>query len=149
MDVYIKKIEKGDNWLLAKKPLNGSYCGSCENYLGDLNEKNNYLPWNKYPGQENRVYRVGSGFSKMLQMLNLEGGNNHSNLESLNNSRYNNKKDNNKGRVHSNLQKSFHNDNSVDSMEGNNKGKDDSNEAFDPLKPRVVKIFKMKKNNEK
>jgi hypothetical protein len=59
MDVYIKKMEKGDNWLLAKKPFNGNYCASCENPIGELQDNNVYLPWNKVSNQHNdRIYRV-------------------------------------------------------------------------------------------
>ena len=57
MDVYIKKMEKGDNWLLAKKPINGHVCASCENYLGDLHDNNQFVPWNKVTHQD-RIYRV-------------------------------------------------------------------------------------------
>jgi hypothetical protein len=59
IDVYIKKMEKGDNWLLAKKPINGYNCASCEAYIGDLHDNNQYVPWNKYPNRENeKGYRV-------------------------------------------------------------------------------------------
>ena len=58
LDVYVKKIEKGDNWLLAKKPIGGQYCASCENYIGDLHENHQYVPWNKIPQPNDRVYRV-------------------------------------------------------------------------------------------
>lgn len=58
LDVYIKKMEKGDNWLIAKKPLNGYTCASCEQYLGDLHENNQYIPWNKITNQNDKIYRV-------------------------------------------------------------------------------------------
>jgi uncharacterized coiled-coil DUF342 family protein len=65
----------GDNWLLAKKPLNGFSCASCEAYIGELRDNSQYVPWNKYPLRDpnEKLYRIGSGFSKMLQMLNIEG----------------------------------------------------------------------------
>ena len=73
VDVYIKRMEKGDNWLLAKKPVGGFTCASCEAYIGELKEKNDYLAWNKYPMRENdKAYRIGNGFSRMLNMLNLD-----------------------------------------------------------------------------
>jgi hypothetical protein len=64
IDVYIKKNEKGDNWLLAKKPLGGYSCASCERYLGDLQENQEHLAWNKVSNQasEPRLYRVIFGF---------------------------------------------------------------------------------------
>ncbi len=53
-------MEKGDNWLLAKKPLGGHSCASCESYIGDIHESSQFLPWKKYPAREGneRVYRV-------------------------------------------------------------------------------------------
>jgi hypothetical protein len=60
IDVYIKKMEKGDNWLLAKKPVNGFACASCEAYIGDLHDNNQHVPWNKYPIRDpnDKAYRV-------------------------------------------------------------------------------------------
>lgn len=60
IDVYIKKMEKGDNWLIAKKPLGGYSCASCERYLGELQENNEFLPWNKMSPQntDGRLHRV-------------------------------------------------------------------------------------------
>lgn len=59
LDVYIKKMEKGDNWLLAKKPVNGFNCASCESYIGDLHDNTQYVAWNKYPAREGeKGYRV-------------------------------------------------------------------------------------------
>lgn len=52
-------MEKGDNWLIAKKPIGGHSCASCESYIGDLNDHNQYVPWNKmHPNQNERSYRV-------------------------------------------------------------------------------------------
>ena len=77
IDVYIKRMEKGDSWLIAKKPLNGHLCASCENYIGDLKENSAYVPWNKYPMRDpnDKLYRIGNGFSKMLQMITVDGMN--------------------------------------------------------------------------
>ena len=73
INVYIKKGDKGDNWLLAKKPLNANLCASCESYIGDLKENNTYIPWNRYPNKEGeKLYRLGNGFSKMLQMIQVD-----------------------------------------------------------------------------
>ena len=74
MQVYIKKDNKSDNWLLAKKPLNANLCASCEAYIGDLKDNSNYQPWNKYPLRDpnDKVYRLGNGFSKMLQMIQVD-----------------------------------------------------------------------------
>ena len=71
--VFIKKMEKGDNWLLAKKPIN-TMCASCESYIGELKDTGTYIPRNKYPNKDpnDKLYRLGSGFSKMLQMIQVE-----------------------------------------------------------------------------
>jgi len=60
IEVYIKKMEKGDNWLIAKKPVNGHTCASCESYIGELPDSNQYVPWNKYPIRDpnEKAYRV-------------------------------------------------------------------------------------------
>ena len=62
----------GDNWLLAKKPLNSYLCASCESYIGDLKNRNEYLPWNRLSPRESKKYRMGHGFSRMLQMVNMD-----------------------------------------------------------------------------
>ena len=66
-------MEKGDNWLLAKKPIN-TMCASCESYIGELKGSGTYIPWNKYPNKDpnDKLYRLGSGFSKMLQMIQVD-----------------------------------------------------------------------------
>ena len=85
VDVYIKRMEKGDNWLLAKKPIGGFTCASCEAYIGELKDKGEFMAWNKYPMREpsDKAYRIGNGFSRMLNMLNLDVKN--SNLDIDNN----------------------------------------------------------------
>ena len=73
VQVYLKKIDKNDNWLLAKKPI-GNLCASCESYIGDLKDNYQFLPWYKYPpkDQGDKAYRLGNGFSKMLQMMQMD-----------------------------------------------------------------------------
>ena len=56
-----KKSEKGENWLLAKRPVDGHFCASCENYLGELNDSTDqHVHWNRYPVKEHneKLYRV-------------------------------------------------------------------------------------------
>ena len=66
-----KKTDGGDNWLLAKKPLNNFLCASCESVIrGELDKRSEYIAWNKYPSREDKSYRMGHGFSRMLQMVN-------------------------------------------------------------------------------
>lgn len=78
-----KKNEKSDTWILSKKPI-GHLCASCEAYLGDFKDSSTntkYIPWNKYPTKDpiNKLYRVGAGFSKMLQMVNPDSHRNKTN----------------------------------------------------------------------
>ena len=77
-----KKADGADKWLLAKKPLNNYQCASCEAMLKDLEQKDNFVPWNKYPNREDKTYRMGHGFSRMLQMVNEEIIKNIENKES-------------------------------------------------------------------
>ena len=76
LDTQIKNIlekEKkdiADNWLLAKKPLNNFLCASCESVIkGELDKRSDYIAWNKYPSRDDKNYRMGHGFSKMLQLV--------------------------------------------------------------------------------
>ena len=73
-EVLQTRSGENDGWLIAKKPLNLNLCASCESYLGDLKDNNPYIPWNKYPLRDtnDKIYRLGNGYSKMLKMLNLE-----------------------------------------------------------------------------
>jgi hypothetical protein len=72
--IFLKKMDKSDNtWLLAKKPIN-TVCASCESYIGDLRDTGTYIPWNKYPSKDpnDKLYRLGNGYSKMLQMIQID-----------------------------------------------------------------------------
>ena len=47
--------------MLAKKPVGGYTCASCENYLGELSDKaNDFNAWNKYPARDtsDKAYKV-------------------------------------------------------------------------------------------
>ena len=74
LQVYTNKENKADSWLLAKRSLNSNLCASCEAYIGDLKDNNEYQPWNKYPMRDpnDKLYKLGSGFSKMLQMIQVD-----------------------------------------------------------------------------
>ena len=75
IEVYIKRVNKNESWLIAKKPMGGFSCASCESYIGGelKNKEGGYMPWNKYPQRDkDQNYRVGNGFSRMLNMLNIE-----------------------------------------------------------------------------
>ena len=84
-----KKIEKNENWLLAKRQVGGHLCASCEAYLGELSPNNSkFIPWNKYPLKDSseKVFKIGGGISKVLQMVKAKNNNTNNNL----NNSYNN-----------------------------------------------------------
>ena len=52
LDIRIKQLEESsskenENWLLAKKPINGFLCASCEAYIGDLKSNDDIATWNR------------------------------------------------------------------------------------------------------
>ena len=65
-----KKTEGNENWLMAKQPLKCFNCASCEANVTNT-PSSEYIPWNKYPPSE-KIYRMGQGFSHMLQMMTSE-----------------------------------------------------------------------------
>ena len=90
-----KKMDGADNWLLAKKPLSKFLCASCESVLkGELDNRCDYIAWNKYPSREEKNYRMGHGFSRMLQMVNDDIMKN-TNTDNINNDFFNNINSNN------------------------------------------------------
>ena len=70
--------EGNDNWLIAKKPINGYSCAACESFIGELNnDVKKYVPWNRLPIKDSSDnYRMGIGYSKMLQMINFDNNGN-------------------------------------------------------------------------
>ena len=70
LDVDNKKSD-ADSWIMAKKPIGCFNCATCEANIKNENPSNEYLAWNKYP-QQDKIYRMGQGFSHMLQMMTTE-----------------------------------------------------------------------------
>ena len=103
---YIKKAEGQDNWLLAKKPLNNFLCASCEGVIrGELDKRCDFIPWNKYPNRDEK-YRMGHGFSHMLQLVNDEirkNDNKEKSREKTNEKEYNSDEDKKKKVLEKNL----------------------------------------------
>ena len=156
---YIKKNEKdSNNWLIAKKPLNSNLCASCDAYIGDLKENSNYVPWNKYPNREGeKLYRLGNGFSKMLQMINVDE--NDKKIINDENMMYTeiNKEDGGKTidkglpkiKNGFNQTKSyFHTNTNINNL---NFGEDDKNKKSkkDKDEPKITKIYRMNKDKDK
>ena len=82
-----KAEHENDNWLIAKKPINGYSCAACESFIGELKEEqsNKYIPWNKMPIRERekeiekekeKIYRLGNGYSKVLKMVGVDNNGN-------------------------------------------------------------------------
>ena len=77
LELQIKSLEfdnkksDAETWLMAKQPVGCFNCASCEANIKNINPSNEYLPWNKYP-QQDKIYRMGKGFSHMLQMMTSE-----------------------------------------------------------------------------
>ena len=74
-----EQISEGDgSWLIAKKPINGYSCAACESLIGELNnDAKKYVPWNRLPIKDSGDnYRIGIGYSKMLQMINFDNNGN-------------------------------------------------------------------------
>ena len=64
----LKKKEGSDNWILAKHPLKCFNCASCDNDIKIDSPKEEFIPWNKILPY-NRSYRLGKGFSHMLEKM--------------------------------------------------------------------------------
>ena len=62
----INQSKENDNWILAKQPLKCFNCASCEANVNSNSIQQEPISWNKYHGQ----YRIGQGFSKLLNKLN-------------------------------------------------------------------------------
>ena len=122
-----KKNEGSDTWLLAKKPIGNYMCASCEANLKDLEQKDNYIPWNKYPIREEKNYRLGHGYSRILEMVNEEILKNYENRD-------------NKGYV---------SDDDKKSRKSNSKGKNRSklNDSTGYIEKKSVKLPKVSKKN--
>ena len=95
-----KKEEKNDNWLIAKKSLEGHLCASCESFIGNLNTNldNKYIPWNKYPQKDSpeKIYKIYGGISNLINIFNTKLNNLNSNYKnSINNTNLENNSNNN------------------------------------------------------
>ena len=166
IQIYIKKIEKGDNWLLSKKPITNNLCASCESYIGDIKDTNNnniYIPWNKYPVKDpnDKLYRMGNGYSKMLQMIQIDENEKKMNTNNmtkteffsgLDMSDFSGKKTNTISGMNKTLQKSLpklkrkkmkKKVNTTDTENNNANANDESDDGEDD--PKITKIFRLNK----
>lgn len=75
MIIKDEKNEISDSAMIAKRPLQGWACASCEKDIINLQGQiNAYNSWNKMPLRENgdKMSKLGIGFSKILSSLNSE-----------------------------------------------------------------------------
>ena len=140
-------MDKGESWLLAKKPIGGFTCASCEAYIGELKDKDEYLAWNKYPMREpqDKGYRIGNGFSRMLNMLNLDVRGSYENGEQEENKQTNG----NERKINGNTSLPSirpHNPDSNMSLDCNS-GDEYKEKSNNPNDPKVVKIYRKNKFN--
>ena len=94
-----KKEGMKDGWILAKKPLDGHLCASCDSFIGDLNSNatDKYIPWNKYPQKEtpDRVYKIDGGISNLINLFNNKFSNLNNNYKTnINNTSFDNSSNN-------------------------------------------------------
>jgi DNA repair exonuclease SbcCD ATPase subunit len=70
-----RSIPEGDDAMLARKPLGGWSCASCQKELEKLmGRAAPYQPWNRMPYRDpaDRIARAGPGFSRMLASIQPE-----------------------------------------------------------------------------
>ena len=93
LENMIKNLEsgklkpEGDDAMLARKPLEGWSCGSCEKKLESLTGRiPSHSPWRKLPLRDasERMLKAGPGYSKMLSTLQLDNLRTRSDLDDLN-----------------------------------------------------------------
>ena len=144
-----------ETWLLAKKPINGYTCASCESLIGDLREDSHkFIPWNRMPLRDpgDKLYRMGNGFSKMLQMLNFDNNGNVSLSPNIINEANNNNSVENNSRIASayvgknrenNFNNIINNNNNLYNI-GNNNMRSGIKKRIQSAKPKIR--TDMKKN---
>ena len=146
-------FNEADNWLLAKKPISGYSCAACESVIGNLrDDANKFIPWNKLPLRDpgDKLYRMGNGFSKMLQMLNFDNyGNVSLNPNIINEANfYNNVNINNNNNINNSINNSGQNNNN-NTLLSNQKGKTDIKKRVQSANPKIKLNFQENKLKNK
>jgi len=147
-------FNEADNWLLAKKPISGYSCAACESVIGNLrDDANKFIPWNKLPLRDpgDKLYRMGNGFSKMLQMLNFDSyGNVSLNPNIINEANfYNNVNINNNNNINNSINNSGQNNNNNNTLLSNQKGKTDIKKRVQSANPKIKLNFQENKLKNK
>ena len=147
-------FNEADNWLLAKKPISGYSCAACESVIGNLrDDANKFIPWNKLPLRDpgDKLYRMGNGFSKMLQMLNFDSyGNVSLNPNIINEANfYNNVNINNNNNINNSINNSGQNKDNNNTLLSNQKGKTDIKKRVQSANPKIKLNFQENKLKNK
>ena len=144
-------FNEADNWLLAKKPISGYSCAACESVIGNLrDDANKFIPWNKLPLRDpgDKLYRMGNGFSKMLQMLNFDSyGNVSLNPNIINEANFYNNVNINNNNINNSINNSGQNNNNT--LLSNQKGKTDIKKRVQSANPKIKLNFQENKLKNK
>jgi len=144
-------FNEADNWLLAKKPISGYSCAACESVIGNLrDDANKFIPWNKLPLRDpgDKLYRMGNGFSKMLQMLNFDSyGNASLNPNIINEANFYNNVNINNNNINNSINNSGQNNNNT--LLSNQKGKTDIKKRVQSANPKIKLNFQENKLKNK
>ena len=146
-------FNEADNWLLAKKPISGYSCAACESVIGNLrDDANKFIPWNKLPLRDpgDKLYRMGNGFSKMLQMLNFDSyGNVSLNPNIINEANFYNNVNINNNNINNSINNSGQNNNNNNTLLSNQKGKTDIKKRVQSANPKIKLNFQENKLKNK
>ena len=146
-------FNEADNWLLAKKPISGYSCAACESVIGNLrDDANKFIPWNKLPLRDpgDKLYRMGNGFSKMLQMLNFDSyGNVSLNPNIINEANFYNNVNINNNNINNSINNSGQNNNNNNTFLSNQKGKTDIKKRVQSANPKIKLNFQENKLKNK
>ena len=146
-------FNEADNWLLAKKPISGYSCAACESVIGNLrDDANKFIPWNKLPLRDpgDKLYRMGNGFSKMLQMLNFDNyGNVSLNPNIINEANFYNNVNINNNNINNSINNSGQNNNNNNTLLSNQKGKTDMKKRVQSANPKIKLNFQENKLKNK
>ena len=143
-------VNEADNWLIAKKPITGYSCAACESVIGNLkDDQNRFIPWNKLPLRDpgDKLYRMGNGFSKMLQMLTFDSYGNASLNPNMMHEMPNSNNHNNNNDINNSINNiNINNTGSKDNSTINNKRKNEFKKRINSANPKFKINFKDNKN---
>ena len=123
--------------------------------IGDLrDDANKFIPWNKLPLRDpgDKLYRMGNGFSKMLQMLNFDSyGNVSLNPNIINETNYYGNVNINNNNINSNTPNNINNNSGLNNntLLNSHKGKNDFKKRVQSANPKFKVNFQESKTKNK